>query len=221
MNTRIGKINARRGTALTLGFLIIGGCAWSLPPTGPPAAAARPPSAPLDRLQEVYRQAVSDLDQGRLESARTALEGLLREDSGRLEIHNALGVLLRRQGRTDLAIGEYQSSLAIAERGKGGAGAGDGAAAGPYNNLGIAYREAGQFDKAEEAYRKAVAQRPDWETVHFNMGVLYDLYLNRPSEALGHYRDYLRLHGRDETVEVWVADLEQRLGPGGEHAKEP
>jgi tetratricopeptide (TPR) repeat protein len=42
-----------------------------------------------------------------------------------------------------------------------------------YNNLGNAWSEHGEFDKAEEAYRKAIALSPDLRSAYRNLGILY------------------------------------------------
>ncbi|MEE8308357.1 MAG: hypothetical protein V3R81_13905, partial [Gammaproteobacteria bacterium] len=47
---------------------------------------------------------------------------------------------------------------------------------------------------------------------HYNLGVLLDLYLKRPAEALPHYERYQTLAGEDERVTKWIIDLRRRLG---------
>ena len=45
-----------------------------------------------------------------------------------------------------------------------------------------------------------------------NLGVLHDLYLGHPAEALGLYERYLALSpAGDAQVGKWVADLKNRL----------
>ena len=80
------------------------------------------------------------------------------------------------------------------------------------NELGMAYRRLGRFDAAERAYRQAVAESPAYAPAWRNLGILVELYRQRPGEALTYYRRYLELHGPDEeTVRRWIVDIEHRL----------
>ena len=45
------------------------------------------------------------------------------------------------------------------------------------NQLGIAYRQQGQFAKARDAYERAIALDPGYAAALLNLGILYDLYL--------------------------------------------
>lgn len=85
-----------------------------------------------------------------------------------------------------------------------------------YLLLGLALREAGQFTAAARVYADALALWPANEQIHFNAGVLHDLYLGDANAALAHYRQYLQLHsGEDKWVKAWVADIERRAGAAG------
>ena len=80
-----------------------------------------------------------------------------------------------------------------------------------YNRLGMLYRVMGDFEKAEAAYLKAISLDRSYTEVHMNLGILYDMYLHKPKEALLYYTKYQRLvDGRDEQVEIWIADLKRR-----------
>ena len=161
-----------------------------------------------------YRQGLSYFDLGQLENARRVFESLVLSNPDRVEPHNALGVLFRRRGMPDEAVTEYAMAISLAES----ASSGRFASSELYNNLAIAYREHGAFKKAEEAYRKAITLNPDFSTAYYNLGVLYDLYLDRPLEAMRCYREYQKRAGPDPAVDVWITDLEQRTARGTGHA---
>ena len=82
--------------------------------------------------------------------------------------------------------------------------------AGGWNALAIAHREAGRFDEAEAAYRRALAIDASLASAHLNLGILYDLYLHDNTRALAQYDAYLKLAGGDATVSKWLADLRLR-----------
>ncbi|MEK6684707.1 MAG: tetratricopeptide repeat protein [Nitrospirota bacterium] len=171
-------------------------------------------SPALMEFHSGYRQGLSYFDLGQLENARRVFESLVLSNPDRVEPHNALGVLFRRRGMPDEAVTEYAMAISLAES----ASSGRFASSELYNNLAIAYREHGAFKKAEEAYRKAITLNPDFSTAYYNLGVLYDLYLDRPLEAMRCYREYQKRAGPDPAVDVWITDLEQRTARGTGHA---
>lgn len=156
-----------------------------------------------------YQQGLSYFEQGQLENAQRVFESLVRSNANRVELHNALGVLFKRRGMLDKAIAEYTMAISLSEAPSAPPAV---RVASPelHNNLAIAYREHGEFKKAEETYRRAITLDPKFATAYYNLGVLYDLYLNQPSDALRNYREYEKLAGQNQTVDVWIADLEQR-----------
>jgi tetratricopeptide (TPR) repeat protein len=73
------------------------------------------------------------------------------------------------------------------------------------------FRRNGKFLEAEAAYLKAVTVSPDYALAHYNLGVLYELYLQRLDEALQHFVAYQSIVGEDRQVEKWIADLRRRV----------
>lgn len=79
------------------------------------------------------------------------------------------------------------------------------------NQNGVLLRKTGKFLEAEAAYLKAVTADPDYALAHYNLGVLYELYLQRLDDALQHFEQYQDLVGEDEQVEKWITDLRRRV----------
>lgn len=81
-----------------------------------------------------------------------------------------------------------------------------------YNQLGVHYRQLGQFDNARAAYERALAADPQYAPAVLNLGILSDLYLGDAERALSMYQRYLDLTPQgDPTVAKWIADLKHRL----------
>jgi tetratricopeptide (TPR) repeat protein len=79
--------------------------------------------------------------------------------------------------------------------------------------LALAYRHTGRFGLAEDAYNAALRTDPDYAPARLNLGVLLDLYLQRPAEALEQYEAYqAKLVVPDERVAGWIRELEIRTG---------
>ncbi|MEQ9736271.1 MAG: tetratricopeptide repeat protein, partial [Algiphilus sp.] len=77
--------------------------------------------------------------------------------------------------------------------------------------MGVLYRKQGDYAEAEQHYRAALQAAPDYAYAHRNLGVLYDRYLDRPSDATRHYEAYRRLaqDGDALMAEVWLRTLRE------------
>ena len=80
-----------------------------------------------------------------------------------------------------------------------------------HNELGIVYRRTGRFEEARESYQRALAVYPEFHFARRNLGILCDVYLADVSCALEHYRLYRQMMPGDETVAMWITDLQNRL----------
>jgi tetratricopeptide (TPR) repeat protein len=79
------------------------------------------------------------------------------------------------------------------------------------NQHGVLLRRNGKILEAEAAYLKAITADPDYALAHYNLGVLYELYLQRLGDALQHFERYQELAGDDPQVEKWITDLRRRV----------
>ena len=90
------------------------------------------------------------------------------------------------------------------------------------DELGIVERKLGKFAEAEAAYQRTIAVEPNYAPAYFNLGVLYDLYLDEPKKALEQFEHYLTLAGDNKQVAGWVIELRKRVGvPASAAKKEP
>jgi tetratricopeptide (TPR) repeat protein len=90
-----------------------------------------------------------------------------------------------------------------------------------WNELGLVRRSMGKFDEARMAYGKAIAADANYAPTHRNLGVLLDLYLQDPTEALAQMEQYRRLTGEDKPVSGWIAELRRRTGVAAPPASKP
>ena len=76
---------------------------------------------------------------------------------------------------------------------------------------GLLQRELGQFTAAEQSYRQAITCDPADADVHYNLGILYDLYLHDLAQALEQYTQAQSMAAEpDETLSMWITDLQRR-----------
>lgn len=209
--------------ALLLFTLLLSGCAAiskPVPSSKPASPAAKPlpgaatgtPAKPVPKPIDKgdpdarFKAALELMKQNQPQDAEAALTELVKDFpqfSGPL---TDLGILYAKSKRPDLAASAFAKAInnnpqnAVA-----------------LNWQGMLYREARDYGHAEQSYKKALAISPDDAAVHLNLGILYDVYLKRPADALPQYREYQRLGGADDLrVLVWVADIEkaQAAAPG-------
>ncbi len=77
---------------------------------------------------------------------------------------------------------------------------------------GIQRRVVGKFNEAEASYLKCIRLNPNHLQARLNLGVLYELYMGRYTDALIMYEAYqLARVQPDAKVNGWMVDLERRL----------
>jgi Flp pilus assembly protein TadD len=191
---------------LPIFFLIIGmsACAATktVSQTSPSSAVQEVKVKPGD-FQRTYLRSLAYLERGEVKKARVLLQELITSKDSHSAIFNALGAAYRKEGMINEAIEAYKNAIKLQK---------DYVEA--HYNLGIAYRENGQFEEAEVEYRQAITLDPNFAPAHYNLGIFYDLYANRPTDALKHYKIYKVLAGNTEKLDVWIKDLEQRVQEG-------
>jgi tetratricopeptide (TPR) repeat protein len=165
-----------------------------------PAPVAAPDPAAL------FAQALAAQDSGNADRARALWQQVIIAAPTQAAPHTNLGILYRQRGQIDEAIREYDAAIRLDPRD-----------AWAYHNLGVAHRIRGSWAEAERAYLRAIELRADLVNSHYNLAVLYELFLNRPEEALTHYRTVLSHGGPDaDLVAPWIKTLERRLAAPSE-----
>ncbi|MEM7083311.1 MAG: tetratricopeptide repeat protein [Pseudomonadota bacterium] len=184
----------RRLVGVMVASLWLGACAG----TGPVAKKTAPLSESVDPTSTLY----SDQKPAAPDAADVIalLEKQVASAPGQAEGYLRLGVAYRHIEQFDLAAQMFEQAAALSET--------------PFvarNELGILHRVKGEFKEAEAVYQRILADAPDFHDAHFNLGILYDLYLRQPRAAQKHYQAYIQAAPEaDERVEKWLVDLERR-----------
>ena len=182
----------------------------------PPASAASAPAAastparpavavvndtPLSpSVQKAFDDAGRALRAGRAADAERGYRALVQSNPELGGPHANLGVMYRHAGKLTESAAELEQAVKLNSKQP------------VYlNQLGITYRQLGQFDKARDAYERAVEADPAYAAPVLNLGILNDLYLGDGKRAAELYDRYLALSpSGDAVVTKWVAELKNR-----------
>ncbi|MCJ7555303.1 MAG: tetratricopeptide repeat protein [Gammaproteobacteria bacterium] len=173
----------------------------------------KPAQSSLETLAEVeipaeaqrqYGEAVAQLETGEFAVAAAKFEIFVQRYPDYAAAYINLAIIHARQERDDEALLMLSRALEI-----------DSTNPVALNQLALLKRRSGDFGAAESAWRKAIDANPDYLYAWYNLGVLYDLYLQDLPAALEHYQAYQVLNGMadsDAIVARWIADLKNRIG---------
>lgn len=159
----------------------------------------RPVVAP-ERGGDELMVAISLIKDGNFRQAEVNLEEIIKVRPDLAEAHFNLGWSLYQLKKYTAAIAAIKGGLQVRP-----------SDVRAMNLLAICERSLGKFADAEKTYRQALALAPDDERLHFNLGILYDLYLFQAQPALEHYRRYQALQKTpDARVAGWITLLERK-----------
>lgn len=163
----------------------------------PPVAR---PVVPAERAGEELQTAILLLKEGNYRQAEANLEEIIKVRPDLAEAYFNLGYTRQQLKKCADAIPPLQQGLKL-KPGEVRA----------YSLIALCERTLGRFADAEKTYLNALQGFPDESSLHFNAGILYELYLFKPELALKHYRKYQSLLATpDARVAGWVTQLERK-----------
>jgi tetratricopeptide (TPR) repeat protein len=168
-----------------------------------PSAVTPTPSAPATVKadpQTRFNEALQMMREKRLQEAEAAFATLSIDAPQYSGPWANLGIIYAKSNRREQALAALSKATSLNDRN-----------AVAWNWLGLVQRELGDRSKAEQAYLRALAVKPDYALPHLNLGILYDTYLSRPQDALAHYRQYQKLAGKEDLrIVAWIAEIESK-----------
>lgn len=192
-------------------FVLMLGCAKHPGVSPPKTAASKPASAgginrqsiaPGPNLQALsaYQKGVEFYAKENLEAAAKAFEEAQKIAPGLALPAYGSGLVCLRRNQFKEAAAAF--SRAIANKTNFPQA---------YLGLGIAQRHLGEFRAAERAYLEGIKYDGSLANLHYNLGILYEVYLGEPKDALKQYQVYLSLAQKnaDERVKTWVSLLQK------------
>jgi len=80
------------------------------------------------------------------------------------------------------------------------------------NLAGYLAQKQGQINIAKSYYLQAISNKADYALAHYNLALLYDVYLQDIAKAIEHYQLYLtHIEQKDEATKNWLEGLQATM----------
>jgi len=198
---RLRRIFKRLCVCLLL--VIVAGCSQdvvkqqTIKPTKPQVVLA-------EKDKQAYQKALSHIKSRRYKKAGSILDALLKKYPDAAGVLANKGIVFVKQKKLDKAEEYFLKSLKVNDQ-----------LVQVRNHLAVLYRLKGKFKQARDMLDAAIATNPYYANAYYNLGILYELYLQVPEKALENYQLYLDLKkGGDKQVSQWVSLLQRQLKAG-------
>lgn len=183
--------------AACVSIVMLAGCQFSMSKKQESTAVVEIPPA----AQTLFSSATAAQREQRWDQAEQQFKQLIEKYPQLSGPHLNLALLYAQTKRPELSDAEFKQALKVNPNNIDA-----------YNQYGIWLREQSRMTEAETIYLQAIARAPDRADTHLNLGILYDLYMGKLSQALAEYQRYLELSGDEKSpARAWVADLQRRL----------
>lgn len=188
-------------------LMLLSSCAQQITPKPNHEPTLEGP-ANIDVLQQQrqrrYHQAVALLAEGKHAEAESALRAFIDKypDIASAYLNLAYALLNRQQPEKSLQA--VDKSIELNPR-----------IAQAYHHRAYLKLNNGDIHQAREDFQHAITLHPGYENAHFNLALLYDIYLQNINLAIKHYQSYLDLvAGDDERTREWVEYLKNSVRHG-------
>jgi len=191
----------RKWNYLWLVLILFSGCAQEVVKESQPLKPAKPQVVLAEADKRAYSKALTAIKSKKYKKAESILNGLLKKYPDAAGPLANKGIIYVKRHKLDKATEYFLKALKINEK-----------LVQVRNHLAVIYRQKGKFNQAKDMLDAAIATDPYYANAYYNLGILYELYLQVPEKALENYQLYLDLQkGGDKQVTQWVSLLQRQL----------
>ena len=191
-------------------LLLISGC--SNQPSPAPQTTAPPPTtitaAPEKKAQIVdpamYQQGLDALAVNDLAGARKIFQQFIQNNAQLSGAYLNLALIDYREENYQQAEKLLEIALSLNPE-----------QAAAFHLKGLIDQQQGHIKQARDNYLRAIELKPDYMNAHYNLALLYDIYLQEIELAIQHYNLYLNLNTeKDAATREWINHLKNTLNNG-------
>jgi tetratricopeptide (TPR) repeat protein len=136
-------------------------------------------------------------------TAKQKLNVIIKNDKALSGPWMMLGDIALAEKDYPQALAQYQQGLTVNPNNING-----------YTALANVQRLQGRVDHAHNTLAKALALWPDFPEAHYNLSILFDIYLNKAAKAKQHLEAYILLTGGNNESLKWLQQLSERALAG-------
>lgn len=156
---------------------------------------------------EEYKAALYAMRDKQLNVAKPVLLKITTDYPDLAGPHANIGIIYYKQGEFENALRSSNTALAKNPRN-----------AYAHNTLASIYQQQGKFTLAEKHFLLAINYKQDYAIAHYNIALLYDIFFQKISASINHYKKYLSIikkkGGIDKQTTNWLEQLENSLKRG-------
>lgn len=146
-----------------------------------------------------YKKAILLLNKDKLEEAKSIFRQF---NSDRPELagpYANLAIIALKQNQTDKALELVKTSLTKNNK-----------LPQALNLLAYIEQKKGEIQSAEKHYKEAIKYKDNYALAHYNLALLYDIYLQDIDKAIPQYERYMKLiNNKDKITADWIEQLKR------------
>ena len=191
---------------LLLSVLLLSACATSEGPSEPVSQqdVDKALKATSESDVQKYREAIALLGNGELDKAHEALTEFTEDHPHLAGPWANLALIAIKRNKMEDAEKLLNKAL---ERNPNLAQA--------YNLMAYIEKQRGNIVKAKDLYIKAIELKENYALAHYNLALIYDIYIQDIPKAVAHYQKYMALNKTpDKKTAEWIEQLKASLKKG-------
>lgn len=155
-----------------------------------------------DSERNLYKNAITFLNNEKLDAAKEIFNELKSERPELAGPYANLAIIALRQKDSEHALKLVK--LALTKNPK---------LAQALNLLAYLEQTKGEIQSAEKHYKEAIKNNNNYAIAHYNLALLYDVYLQDVKKAITHYERYMKLiNNEDKKTADWLEQLIRTQG---------
>lgn len=184
-----------------ISLLVLSACAHDASRPSEPKPETEQPRTISESDRVEYQNAINALNNNQLAKAQRLFSQFIHNKPGLAGAYANLALIHFKKNEFDKSLVQVNKALALnADKAQA------------LNLRAKLFVHDGKIHKAKDDYLKAIKLKPEYINAHYNLALLYDVYLQEITLAIEHYKIYLSLLKEPDTnTEAWVEHLERAL----------